>query len=241
MSNLVKLAIENLERVKKKTDSILVAFSGGKESRVVLDLCSKIFTTVIPFHFYFLKNLGLLAMHLDWLKERYGLGCLLYPDKMILSAIRLSLYRPHDVITAQLPDFDDGLMYKTVMHDTSVFYIASGHRIADSLSRRRILARTEGKREYTVLPLKDWTRWDTFAYMKVNNIPIPPSTGQATTGIGLVNSSILWLHDAFESDYEKIKKVFPDIEAHVERRALYGVGEYYHAHGVIKSMVPSKR
>ena len=63
---------------------------------------------------------------------------------------------------------------------------------------------------------------DVFAYLKNQKIPLPPSSGRAATGVDLSTPSILWLHDTYPADYEKLRAHFPYVQAVVERRRFYG-------------------
>lgn len=223
-----------------KHRKILVGFSGGKESLCVLDLCVKsgAFETIVPYHLYFFRDLEPTRRAVAFAKERYNLTTILYPGKLIFEALKGNLYRPanramHEF--AKLPKISSTHLRNLLSADTGIDLVATGHRKSDSLSRRRMFARmVEKSKNADIYPLRDWTKWDVFAYLKSNNIEIPITHGGATSGVGLYADAILWLHDAFPEDYERIRRVFPFVSGLVYRRAHYGVGKYFNAYGPLK-------
>jgi hypothetical protein len=60
------------------------------------------------------------------------------------------------------------------------------------------------------------------SYLKINNIPLPDSSGKNATGVDLSTPSILWLHDKYPDDFKKLLQFFPYAGAAVQRREYYG-------------------
>src|ERR1700687_3818291 len=76
--------------------SVLVAFSGGKDSLVCLDLATKIFDHVVPYQLYWVKDLEFKAQTIRWAEQRYRLKVLQYPHAFLTTIYLNSDYR-HDL------------------------------------------------------------------------------------------------------------------------------------------------
>ena len=55
----------------KVTSSVIVAFSGGKESIVTLDLCFRYFKKVVPFFMYICPDLSFQNKTIEWYEKKY--------------------------------------------------------------------------------------------------------------------------------------------------------------------------
>lgn len=98
--------------------------------------------------------------------------------------------------------------------------VANGFKRCDSLDRRTYI----GQMPDVISPLAGWNQWDVLGYLKLRGLPVP-ATQQRTqmSGITLECRSLLWLHDTYPSDFERIEAVFPYVRSVVARRDFYGV------------------
>lgn len=217
-----------LEQHASTHDSVLVAFSGGKDSLVTLDLCCKIFPKVVAFHKWLVPGLEVIERQLDIARNRYKVPVLEYPSASFFEAQRDGLFcNP----APELQDMEDISLAETFYWprmDTGIQLMATGMRASDGLKRRQFFAniRATGKSDWanTIFPIEHWRKIDVLTYLKVNKIPLPPAEkGSVTSGVGLNTESLLWLHDEFPRDFAKLKRFFPYIEAVVKRREYHGV------------------
>jgi 3'-phosphoadenosine 5'-phosphosulfate sulfotransferase (PAPS reductase)/FAD synthetase len=232
MSNVFLETAAELLEVAKTTESVAVSFSGGKDSRAVLDMCARAFKHVFCFHMYFVPGLRVVNEQLEIARERYGATVLHYPHWTLFRVLKNGSFRFHGQFD-DLPDIGLGDIHRMVMADTGVRHIMHGGKLCDSLWRRRQLGNAKGikakKRDDTegcIYPIKHWTKSDVLAYLEVQKISVPEndaSSGGGGGGVCLSTPSVLWLYDKHREDYERLKFYFPFVGAIVKRREWFGV------------------
>jgi 3'-phosphoadenosine 5'-phosphosulfate sulfotransferase (PAPS reductase)/FAD synthetase len=209
-----------LETARARADSILVAYSGGKDSKVVLDLCLRTFKRVEAFHMALVPGLDCIEQELEETRRKYGIKIRIYPHwlarKLIANGVFTNTYYTHD----DLPEWKLADVYALAMVEAGIDTIMTGAKKSDSSWRARFMStfRPDG----VLNPIAGWHKYDVLAYLRAHGIPEPPSSGHSATGIDLSSGSLLWLHDAFPADFEKLCRVFPFAEAVIWKRKFYG-------------------
>ncbi len=220
---IIKEAHEEMARLAKMHQEVLVAFSGGKDSLVVLDLACRHFKRVVPFFMFLVPGLRCQEEKMRIVRERWGLEVLNYPHFLLFKAFAFGLYCNRTVMTSTgMPDFGLTDIYKAVISDTGIRFIVNGSKETDSLWRRQKYFKFMTF-ENVIYPIKTWRKHDVLSYLKMNNIPLPSSSGHQSTGIDLSTPSLLWLHDKYPDDFERLRNYFPYIGAVVKRRQWHGI------------------
>jgi hypothetical protein len=67
---------------------------------------------------------------------------------------------------------------------------------------------------------KPWNKFDILSYLKLNNIPVPKSSGVAS-GVDLSRESLMFLYSEWPRDFEKIEQYFPYIRALILREKWF--------------------
>lgn len=156
-------------------------------------------------------------------KDRYNLEILRYPHFLLFKVLKYSIYCKTSYKTFnEIKELGLTDIYKAVIHDTGINVIINGSKETDSLWRRQKYFKfmTFDNVSY---PLKTWRKIDVLSYLKLNNIPLPASSGAQSTGVDLSTPSLLYLYDKYPDDFEKLEAYFPFIGAVVKRREYYGI------------------
>jgi phosphoadenosine phosphosulfate reductase len=210
-----------LQAAREKSDKVLVAFSGGKDSLATLDLCVRTFRVVEAFFMYLVPGLRCQQVMLDAARARWGVTIREYPHWLGAKLMRSGVYckthwRRDDVPLLKLRD-----IYDMASAEARIPLIATGAKRADSLWRKRNLAQT-AHYDDVLYPVISWTKQDVLAYLRVRGIPIPESSKGSATGIDLSTPSLLWLYDNHPDDFARLCEFFPFAEAAVWRRRFHG-------------------
>ena len=216
--------MERLEEFSRKSDSCLVAYSGGKDSRAVTDLCCRSFKRVVLFHLYFVPGMACVEEYMDYARKQWGVEVLYYPARGFIKCLRSGIYCDEPDRYSNLPELKLHDLYTWVMRDTGIPIIANGARNSDGFWRKRFFYATATWSEM-LYPLKDWLLRDVIAYLRLRKIPIPAQNRIDSGNIDLGTDSLLWLHDNHPEDFKKLLAWFPYAEAVVWRRTFYGEKE----------------
>lgn len=220
MSRLLKETQIALDNARARSDSILVAYSGGKDSKVVLDLCLRTFKRVSAFFMAFIPGLDCIEAELQETRDKYGINIAVYPHWIARKAIVNGVYTSSFYTYDELPDWNLADVYALAMCDAGINQIATGAKRADSSWRRRFMSSFHP--ETVVNPIAGWLKYDVIAYLKAHDIPLPPSSGHSATGIDLSIPSLLWLHKTYPDDFKRLCRVFPFAESVIWREKFYG-------------------
>lgn len=220
-TSVFEAASRQLAEAALTSRSVLVAFSGGKDSLAVLDLCKRAFERVVCFHMYFVPGLQVVEDRLEMARQRWGVEILYVPHWLLFRCLRGAIYCPRwPVDRPEPPDWKVGNVYDFVARETGIELIATGAKDSDSRTRRLI---TRNQKRRLLAPLKSWTKFDVLAYLRHHDIPLPDQSSGQATGIDLSTPSLLWLADNHPEDFQRLLAVFPFAEAAVRRREWYGV------------------
>ena len=206
----------------------LVAFSGGKDSLVTLDICAQTFERVDAFFMYLVKGLEIEERMLANGVSRYKNVTLhRIPHPQLAQALKGNALSIHvgqsaGIRNVRLTDVTAHMRKLTGAH-----WCAIGWRATESMHRRWHL-RKLGEIDHLggrFFPIADWTAKECVSYLKTRRIPLPVRFGvageQAPSGVGLDIHSLRWLADEHPADFAKVLRVFPMADAMLERAKMY--------------------
>lgn len=227
--------LEIIERAKQHgIESVIVSFSGGKQSIATLDLCVKHFRRVEAFTMYWVPDLEFHEEFLRATERRYGIKMARVPDFRTAEHLRGGSWRHPTGASRSLPKLSCRQLEHYVRYEIfggEVLWIASGETVVESVQRvgmiRGCRHPVTGERcpgiDYPrghVYPIGEWNVDAVMSYMAQNDLSLPPEYDVLGTGAsfgGLRPEHIAIVKDVWPKDYEKIKRLFPLIDAQVER------------------------
>lgn len=206
----------------KVTDSVIVAFSGGKESCVVLDLCFRFFRNVKPFFMYIAPDLSFQERTIEWYEKKYQTEIIRIPHMDVSEFYHYGSFRQPDY-TFPIVSIND--IYRWVRLETDIWWIAAGERINDSIVRRAMMKKSGSidVQRGRFYPVSAWKKQEVIDYIKYHNLYL----GQDSKKLGFSFKS-LWgkelsmLKKYFPDDYYKVLRLYPFAAAGVKRFEEYG-------------------
>lgn len=204
------------------TDSVIVGFSGGKDSIVTLDLCFRYFKTVRPFFMYLVPDLSFQEDMLKRYEDRYGTEIIRLPHFECSNFLKYGSFTVAD-LNVDIVGINDTYAYLRDL--TGIHWIAAGERCADSIVRNAMIKKS-GSIDYKrgrFYPLAYWKKSEVMEYIKRKKMYL--SKEQREIGFSfrsLAGSELAVIKQLYPQDYEKILRVYPFAGAGVERFEKYG-------------------
>lgn len=219
MSNLLFDPIKSQSTI---TDSVIVGFSGGKDSIVTLDLCFKYFKNVKPFFMYLVPGLSFQENMLKRYEDRYKTEIIRIPHFECSNFLKYGSFTLADW-GVDIVGINDTYAYLRDL--TGIHWIAAGERCADSIVRNAMIKKS-GSIDYKrgrFYPLAYWKKNDVLQYIKYKKLYLSPE--QKKLGFSfrsLAGSELAVIKEHYPDDYAKILRVYPFAGAGVERYMKYG-------------------
>lgn len=194
---------------------VIVAFSGGKDSVAVLDICSKHFEKVHVFFMYQVPGLSFQEDILNWAENRYGVEILRIPHFQIYPMKKYGVWcAPDDSV----PEKGVNEVYDEVRDYFGCKWIAAGERIADSLWRRGFIKRTGTVdcQRLRFYPIAEWNKAEVLDHIRCNKLRYAPETKYLGGSFQFRPKVFAKIKEYYPEDFEKIKRYFPYIEGTLE-------------------------
>lgn len=226
MADIFLSTTQLLQEFASTHDSVLVFYSGGKDARATLDLCSRTFKKVVCVFMYLVPGLRTIEEQLDFARQKYKVEILQYPHWSTIACLKHGVYSPNHVSKDHLPnDYTLADIYNLARADTGIQLIANGNKKADSEFRRKNV--NAFTRKDVLCPLRDWNKLEVLAYLALHKIPVPRTKSgktESACGVDLSVPALCQLYDEAPDDFEKVAEWFPYIWAVVKRREFFGIG-----------------
>jgi phosphoadenosine phosphosulfate reductase len=215
-----------LSQVASRSPRVAVAFSGGKDSLVVLDLCARAFKEVVLVHVYKVPGLGIYERQIKWAQRQYSCDVVRFPNPQYFFHRQEGFYCFPDHVCDEFPN----LVIQEIL--SALPYVlgcplATGRKAIDNFWTSKKATGEDWMNGDEIRPIHTWRTHEVVGYLASRKIPVPESDGRkSAAGDDLSRPGTLWLYDRHRKDYEKMCRYYPFLPAIVYRRKWYGDEEY---------------
>lgn len=214
--------------MRRQTDTILLAFSCGKDAIGTWLACRPHFTRIVPYYMYLVPGLEFVERSVQYYERAFGQRIIRVPHPSLYRWLNESTFvAPQQLCVidrAGLPLFDYLDMQDEIRKDSGLSsdcYTASGVRAADS-PLRRVSIVTHGAishKQRQFMPIWDWGIDRLLGEIKSAAINLPVDYrmfGRSFDGLDYRFIAPIKRH--FPRDYQRICEWFPLVEAEIARR-----------------------
>lgn len=216
------LLYDRIKTMSTMTDSVFVAFSGGKDSIVTMDLCFKYFKRVVPFFMYLIPGLEFQERMLSWYENKYNTKIYRLPHMDTSIMLRYGAFTVPDY---NVPNIGINDIYDYMRAETGIWWIAAGERINDSIVRRAMIKNSGSIdiKRGRFYPVSEWNKSEVLRYIQKSKLKLGlDSKKLGFSFCSLIGKELVVIKDIFPDDYQRILGLFPFAEAAVKRFEEYG-------------------
>ncbi len=225
---LIKSGSETIASIAGTTDTILLAFSCGKDSIAAWLECRKHFKRIIPYYMYLVPDLEFVDNSLAYYEQWFGCRIMRVPHPSLYRMLAHCVFTPPErrgvIVAARLPLPTYAEIQSFIREDLDLpqsVYTASGVRAVDSPARMIALRSrgsiNHGKKQF--FPIWDWNKAKLVAEIKGSGVKLPvvyTLFGRSFDGVDY--RFLAPLAERFPADYRRILDWFPLAEAELWRR-----------------------
>lgn len=199
------MLFESARDVFNKIDSpYILAFSGGKDSIVMLDIAMKIKPPKEVVHFYFCPCLPSREKLLTFYENKYKIKIHKRESWYGMEYRTGKKVKQKQVFDSAREEFD-------------IKYIAEGIKPTDSIIRNAMIKKAEkgiNKSSGQIFPLYRWFDSACFAYIRQNRLMLPPeyTSGHKNDISNPTKETIDWLRKNLPKDYDTIIRYYPGLK-----------------------------
>lgn len=221
-----RLLCEEISRISGGV--CFLGFSRGKDSIAAWLQLRKYFTRIIPFHCASVPNLKFVDESLDYYERVFNTPILRYMDGDCVKSLEVLWWQPPnseaDIDTIELWRFDkhDIIKHLQKKYNLPLAWCAFGINMTDSIDRRIWVEKIGGRNDNhkTFYPCFDWKKKQIVDSIMDAGIKLPKDYLFANRSMAAIPAyrHLYRMKEWAPEDYERIKLMFPMIEAGLARQ-----------------------
>lgn len=220
MKRMLSQSLDVMQRIKDDGhDSVILLYSGGKDSVACMHLAVQFGFTVHPVYLYFFKGTRIEEEPIERAERRFGVTIRRMPNPALHSTLREGMFIPRPLeFRRKLKQAD---IIRVMRDRTGAWPVILGQRKDESLQRRGMIS-SDGDwnaRLGKAYPLAEWNAKSVWAYIRRHRLTnLVADTGfWDTSGIALGTACLFHIRDNYPEDWEIIKRRFPLAETMIKR------------------------
>ncbi len=217
-----------IAKIREQTDTVLMAFSCGKDSIGAWLECRKAFPRIVPYYMYLIPNLEFIERSIRYYEDWFGQRIIRVPHPSLYRMLNAGVFQPPERIRiierCALADFGYLEMQDAIRGHLGLgpeCYTASGVRATDSPARMLALRKSgainERKRQF--FPVWDWRKQRLLEEIAAAGVKLPVDYrlfGRSFDGVDY--RFLAPLKERYPRDYARILEWFPLAELEIKRR-----------------------
>lgn len=224
---------ETIQKVRNKTDTVILSFSRGRDSIASYLAIKDKFPNLLLVHFYYVPHLKFMDDSIRYYEQALGQRIIQLPHPFFYKWwTTLTFQAPENspIVVHTLDDFIEGA-FDAGMKNLCEFmgvnykevYQAIGLKKADSLFRRQHIGRVGSIcKNRHFYPVWDWSHKDCYAAIREAGLHLPVDYAIfGRTFDGLDAKFTLPLKRYFPEDYRRLLLWFPMVEAETKRYEIW--------------------
>lgn len=214
--------------MRERTDTILLAFSCGKDAIGAWLECRKHFPRIVPYYMYFVPGLQFVEDSIRYYEDFFGCHIHRIPHPSFYRLINNFVFQPPQrrpiIEAAELPDSTFLDMQNELRESLGLgkeCFVASGVRAADS-PQRRVTIKKYGpisEKAGQFLPIWDWNKDRLVSEIRAAGVKLPIDYkifGRSFDGIDYRFLEPMRVH--LPDDYRRVLDWFPLADVELKRR-----------------------
>jgi len=216
----------------KGINKCTIGFSTGKDSIVGLDILLKSGIKVMPFYFYICPELDFIEKNIELYESHFNIKVIRLPHPAIYNHLSHNDWQPFqqslNISQTNWPNRSFIEFTRKYLESLNLeyeyIYDVNCMKMSDSLNRRLLLRNSEDINEKTkvIYLTKYFTDKNIYSYISENNIPMTKDYeifGRSWDGLSY--HFLSGIKEFYPNDYDKIKSLFPLIDAELFKYKLY--------------------
>ena len=218
------------QKVRELTDTVVLKFSGGKDSVASWLILREIFPRIVPIFHYWVPGLEFVERTVKLYEEFFETEITRMPHPNLLNFLSNGSFQPPhrwnviEVMTGDPVDYDEIVDWAAEDMGLENYWVAVGIKASDSPIRAAAVAKngawTPNKKLF--YPVADLKKADLIELLKRHNAPL--SEDYLVFGRSFDGLQYRYLHrikEHYPADYARIVDWFPLVEAEFMRKQAY--------------------